>query len=87
MRYKEMMYHVDFMIKELIRVSLLSLIKENKISVNDNNSYNKKDVQALMSKVKSDFNIMVDEGLEYYTDYFKELDKFKSANAESGYCS
>ena len=44
MRYKEMMYHVDFMIKELIRVSLLSLIKENKISVNDNNSYNKKDV-------------------------------------------
>lgn len=28
-----MMYHVDFMIKELIRVSLLSLIKENKISV------------------------------------------------------
>lgn len=37
-----MMYHVDFMIKELIRVSLLSLIKENKISVNDNNSYNKK---------------------------------------------
>ena len=70
-----MMYHVDFMIKELIRVSLLSLIKENKISVNDNNSYNKKDVQALMSKVKRDFNIMVDEGLEYYTDYFKELDK------------
>ena len=82
-----MMYHVDFMIKELIRVSLLSLIKENKISVNDNNSYNKKDVQASMSKVKSDFNIMVDEGLEYYTDYFKELDKFKSANAESGYYS
>ena len=81
-----MMYHVDIMIKELIRVSLLSLIKENKISVN-NNSYNEKDVQAWMSKVKSDFNIMVDEGLEYYTDYFKELDKFKSANAESGYCS
>ena len=81
-----MMYHVDFMIKELIRVSLLSLIKENKISVN-NNSYNEKDVQAWMSKVKSDFNIMVDEGLEYYTDYFKDLDKFKSANAESGYCS
>lgn len=76
-----MMYHVDFMIKELIRVSLLSLIKENKISVNDNNSYNEKDVQVWMSKVKSDFNIMVDEGLEYYTDYFKELDKFKSANA------
>ena len=74
-----MMYHVDFMIKELIRVSLLSLIKENKISVNDNNSYNKKDVQALISKVKSDFNIMVDEGLEYYTDYFKDLDKFKNA--------
>lgn len=81
MKYKEMMYHVDFMIKELIRVSLLSLIKENKISVNDNNSYNEKDVQVWMSKVKSDFNIMVDEGLEYYTDYFKELDKFKSANA------
>ena len=81
-----MMYHADFMIKELIRVSLMSLIKENKISVN-NNSYNEKDVQAWMSKVKSDFNIMVDEGLEYYTDYFKELDKFKSANAESGYCS
>ena len=59
MRYKEMMYHVDFMIKEFIRVSLLSLIKENKISVNDNNSYNKKDIQALMAKVKSDFNIMV----------------------------
>ena len=86
MKYKEMMYHADFMIKELIRVSLMSLIKENKISVN-NNSYNEKDVQAWMSKVKSDFNIMVDEGLEYYTDYFKELDKFKSANAESGYCS
>ena len=59
MKYKEMMYHADGMIKELIRVSLMSLIKENKISVNDNNSYNKKDVQALMSKVKSDFNIMV----------------------------
>ena len=43
--------------------------------MNDNNSYNKKDIQALMAKVKSDFNIMVDEGLEYYTDYFKELDK------------
>ena len=86
MKYKEMMYHADFMIKELIRVSLMSLIKENKISVN-NNSYNEKDVQAWMSKVKSDFNIMVDEGLEYYTDYFKELDKFKSANAESGYCT
>ena len=55
--------------------------------MNDNNSYNKKDIQALMAKVKSDFNIMVDEGLEYYTDYFKELDKFKSANAESGYCT
>lgn len=53
--------------------------------MNDNNSYNKKDIQALMRKVKSDFNIMVDEGLEYYTDYFKELDKFKSANAESVY--
>ena len=58
MKYKEMMYHADFMIKELIRVSLMSLIKENKISVN-NNSYNEKDVQAWMSKVKSDFNIMV----------------------------
>ena len=81
MKYKEMMYHADFMIKELIRVSLMSLIKENKISVNDNNSYNEKDVQVWMSKVKSDFNIMVDEGLEYYADYFKELDKFKSANA------
>lgn len=79
MMYKEMMYHADFMIKELIRVSLMSLIKENKISVNDNNGYNEKDVQACMSKVKSDFNIMVDEGLEYYTDYFKELDKFKNA--------
>lgn len=78
MKYKEMMYHADFMIKELIRVSLMSLIKENKISVN-NNSYNEKDVQAWMSKVKSDFNIMVDEGLEYYTDYFKDLDKFKNA--------
>ena len=42
-----MMYHADFMIKELIRVSLMSLIKENKISVN-NNSYNEKDVQAWM---------------------------------------
>ena len=78
MKYKEMMYHADFMIKELIRVSLMSLIKENKISVN-NNSYNEKDVQAWMSKVKSDFNIMVDKGLEYYTDYFKDLDKFKNA--------
>ena len=47
--------------------------------MNDNNSYNKKDIQALMAKVKSDFNIMVDEGLEYYTDYFKDLDKFKNA--------
>ena len=47
MKYKEMMYHADFMIKELIRVSLMSLIKENKISVN-NNSYNEKDVQAWM---------------------------------------
>ena len=27
--------------------------------MNDNNSYNKKDIQALMAKVKSDFNIMV----------------------------
>ena len=53
----------------------MSLISEEKISMNDNNSYNKKDIQALMRKVKSDFNIMVDEGLEYYTDYFKELDK------------
>ena len=65
----------------------MSLISEDKISMNDNNSYNKKDIQALMEKVKSDFNIMVDEGLEYYTDYFKELDKFKSANAELGYCT
>ena len=65
----------------------MSLISEEKIGMNDNNSYNKKDIQALMRKVKSDFNIMVDEGLEYYTDYFKELDKFKSANAESGYCT
>ena len=65
----------------------MSLISEEKISMNDNNSYNKKDIQALMEKVKSDFNIMVDEGLEYYTDYFKELYKFKSANAESGYCT
>lgn len=82
-----MMYHADFMIKELIRVCLMSLISENMISVNDNNSYNQKDVQVWMSKVKSDFNIMIDEGLEYYTDYFKDLDKFKSSNAESGYCS
>ena len=65
----------------------MSLISEEKISMNDNNSYNKKDIEAIMAKVKSDFNIMVDEGLEYYTDYFKELDKFKSANAESGYCT
>ena len=27
--------------------------------MNDNNSYNKKDIQVLMAKVKSDFNIMV----------------------------
>ena len=65
----------------------MSLISKEKISINDNNSYNKKDIQALITKVKSDFNIMIDEGLEYYTDYFKELDKFKSANAESGYCT
>ena len=65
----------------------MSLISEEKISMNDNNSYNKKDIQALMANVNSDFNIMVDEGLEYYTDYCKELDKFKSASAESGYCS
>ena len=38
---------------------LMSLISEKKISMNDNNSYNKKDIQALMAKVKSDFNIMV----------------------------
>ena len=38
---------------------LMSLISEEKISMNDNNSYNKKDIQALMAKVKSDFNIMV----------------------------
>ena len=37
----------------------MSLISEEKISMNDNNSYNEKDIQALMSKVKSDFNIMV----------------------------
>ena len=65
----------------------MSLISEEKISMNDNNSYNKKDIQALMAKVKSDFNIMIDEGLEYYTDYFKDLDKLKSSNAESGYYS
>ncbi len=82
-----MMYHADFMIKELLRVCLMSLIGEDKISMNDDNSYNEKNVQAWMLKVKSDFNIMIDEGLEYYTDYFKDLDKFKSANAESGYCS
>lgn len=82
-----MMYHVDFMIKELLRVCLMSLIGEDKISMNDDNSYNEKNVQAWMLKVKSDFNIMIDEGLEYYTDYFKDFDKFKSANAESGYCS
>ena len=85
--YKDMMYHADFMIKELLRVCLMSLIGEDKISMNDDNSYNEKNVQAWMLKVKSDFNIMIDEGLEYYTDYFKDLDKFKSANAESGYCS
>ena len=82
-----MMYHVDFMIKELLRVCLMSLIGEDKISMNDDNSYNEKNVQAWMSKVKSDFNIMIDEGLEYYTDYFKDLDKLKSSNAESGYYS
>ena len=38
---------------------LMSLISEEKISMNDNNSYNNKDIQALMAKVKSDFNIMV----------------------------
>lgn len=27
--------------------------------MNDNNSYNKKDIEAIMAKVKSDFNIMV----------------------------
>lgn len=27
--------------------------------MNDNNSYNKKDIEALIAKVKSDFNIMV----------------------------
>ncbi len=32
----------------------MSLISEEKISMNDNNSYNKKDIQALMAKVKSD---------------------------------
>ena len=31
---------------------LMSLISEEKISMNDNNSYNKKDIQALMAKVK-----------------------------------
>ena len=30
---------------------LMSLISEEKISMNDNNSYNKKDIQALMAKV------------------------------------
>lgn len=30
----------------------MSLISEEKISMNDNNSYNKKDIQALMAKVK-----------------------------------
>lgn len=82
-----MMYHADFMIKELLRVCLMSLIGEDKISMNGDNSYNEKNVQAWMSKVKSDFNIMIDEGLEYYTDYFKDLDKLKSSNAESGYYS
>ena len=37
----------------------MSLISEEKSSMNDNNSYNKKDIQALMAKVKGDFNIMV----------------------------
>lgn len=37
----------------------MSLISEEKISMNDNNSYNKKDIQALITKVKSDFYIMV----------------------------
>ena len=37
----------------------MSLISDEKISMNDNNSYNKKDIQALITKVKSDFNIMV----------------------------
>ena len=29
---------------------LMSLISEEKISMNDNNSYNKKDIQTLMQK-------------------------------------
>lgn len=37
----------------------MSLISKEKISINDNNSYNKKDIEAIMAKVKSDFNIMV----------------------------
>ena len=31
---------------------LMSLISKEKISINDNNSYNKKDIQSLMAKVK-----------------------------------
>ena len=37
----------------------MSLISEEKISMNDNNSYNKKGIQALITKVKSDCSIMV----------------------------
>lgn len=40
-----------------------------------------------MSKVRRDFNIIIDEGLEYYSYCFKDLDELKLANTESVYCS
>lgn len=85
MNYKDMNYHADYMIKELVRVYIMTLLTERKIDVNAVNGYTEKDIKSIMSKVKKDFNISIDEGIDYYIDYFKNVDEMKNTFVKQGF--
>lgn len=85
MNYKDMNYHADYMIKELVRVYIMTLLTERKIDVNEVNGYTEKDIKSIMSKVKKDFNISIDEGIDYYIDYFKNVDEMKNTFVKQGF--
>lgn len=80
-----MSYHADYMIKELVRVYIMTLLRERKIDVNEVNGYTEKDIKSIMSKVKKDFNISIDEGIDYYIDYFKNVDEMKNTFVKQGF--
>lgn len=85
MNYKDMNYHADYMIKELVRVYIMTLLTERKMDVNEVNGYTEKDIKSIMSKVKKDFNISIDEGIDYYIDYFKNVDEMKNTFVKQGF--